>query len=336
MGAFLAQQNVSLLASSYQSGFIYGLGRNLETGGLNLHQGKFLRPMGLAMGDVGQLLLATEHHVMRFENVLQADQRINGRYDACFVPRLMHFTGRLDAHDTGVDEQGRAVFVNTRYNCLAMTSTQHSFTPIWKPSFIDRIVDEDRCHLNGMAMRDGQPAFVTAVSRSNTIDGWRDRRASGGVVIDVARDRVICEGLSMPHSPRWYQGKLWLLNAGTGDLGYVSEDGQFVPLAFCPGFLRGLSFVGDYAIVGLSRPRYGRFKGLTLDERLAAADSEPWCGIQIINLKTGECAEWFRITGGVDELYDVLALPGVTTPMMLPPDAPETVKLITFDQKTSQ
>jgi len=110
-------------------------------------------------------------------------------------------------------------------------------------------------------MRDSKPAFVTAVSKSDTIDGWRDRRADGGVVIDVENNRVICEGLSMPHSPRWHDGKLWVLNAGTGELGYVempkgkAKMGKFKPIAFCPGFLRGLSFHDGFAFVGLSRPR---------------------------------------------------------------------------------
>jgi len=207
------------------------------------------------------------------------------------------------------------------------------------PPFIDRIVDEDRCHLNGLAMREGKPAFVTAVSRSNTVDGWRDRRVGGGVVIEVETNRIVCDGLSMPHSPRWHDGRLWLLNSGTGELGVVegreagrfgSRTGHFKPVAFCPGFLRGLAFCGNYAVVALSKPRYERFEGLPLEQRLKEADSSPWCGVQIIDLKTGSCVEWFRIDGDVAELYDVEFLPGIHAPMALSLGTPEIANLITW------
>lgn len=157
---------------------------------------------------------------------------------------------------------------------------------LWKPPFISSLIDEDRCHLNGLTMEDGRPAYVTAVSRSDTIDGWRDRRSSGGVVIDLRTDRIVCEGLSMPHSPRLHQGELWLLNAGSGELGVVSRPrgndgpGRFEPRIFCPGFLRGLAFSENLAVVGLSKQRHRRFEGLALDERLQSADSKAWCGVQ--------------------------------------------------------
>ena len=142
-------------------------------------------------------------------------------FDACYVPRETFVTGELDAHDVGLLADGRIVFVNTLYNCLATPSERHSFTPIWKPPFISKIVKEDRCHLNGLAMEDGVPRYVTAVSKSDTIDGWRDRRIDGGIVIDVQSGEIVIGGLSMPHSPRLYRGKLWVLNSGTGELGWV-------------------------------------------------------------------------------------------------------------------
>lgn len=334
--ARLASLNIALAVSSYQSGLLYLLGRN-PSGGLHMHQTAIAKPMGLCWEPQGRLTLAAGSQVIRFENVLSGQERANGVFDACFVPRRIHVTGVLDAHDIGVDRDGRVVFVNTRFNCLATLSDRHSFDPIWQPPFIDRIVDEDRCHLNGLAMRDGLPAYVTAISRSNTIDGWRDRRADGGVVVDVARDAIVCSGLSMPHSPRWHDGHLWLLNAGTGELGVVAglDDaggGRFEPRAFCPGFLRGLAFAGGYAIVGLSKPRYQRFEGLALDQRLADADSAPWCGVQIIDLATGACVDWFRIDGDVAELYDVAAITTHATPMALAPNAAETAQLVTWDK----
>jgi uncharacterized protein (TIGR03032 family) len=331
----LGRLGVSLAVSSYQSGFLYMLGRNPQ-GGLHVHQAAMPKPMGITWQGDGRLTLAGGAQILRFENVLAPHERINATFDACFVPRRIHTTGALDAHDVGVDAEGRVIFVNTRFNCLATLSERHSFVPVWTPPFIDRIVDEDRCHLNGLAMREGRPAYVTAVSRSNTVDGWRDRRDGGGVVIEVESNRIVCEGLSMPHSPRWHDGQLWLLNSGTGELGVVeglegTTPGRFKPVAFCPGFLRGLAFAGDTAIVGLSKPRYKRFEGLPLDQRLQDADSEPWCGVQIIDLKTGSCVDWFRIDGDVAELYDVEVIPGFATPMAVAPGTPELANLVTWE-----
>lgn len=332
----LSRLSVSFVFTSYQSGLLYFVGRS-PNGGAHLHQSAMPKPMGLHLDDAGRLTLMGGYQIMRLENVLEPDQRINHVFDACYVPRTIHVTGQLDGHDVGVDKDGRTVFVNTRFNCLATVSSRHSFEPVWKPPFISEIVDEDRCHLNGLAMDNGVPRCVTAVSRSNTIDGWRDRRENGGVVIDVQRNQIICEGLSMPHSPRMHNGQLWVLNAGTGELGIVhlpekdGEIGRFEPRVFCPGFLRGLAFHGHYAFVGLSKPRYQRFEGLALDQKLQDADSEPWCGVQVIDLNTDTCAEWFRIDGAIAELYDVEIIPGFACPMAVPPSSSEAANLITFN-----
>jgi uncharacterized protein (TIGR03032 family) len=255
-------------------------------------------------------------------------------FDGCYVPRAMFVTGELDAHDIGQLADGRPVFVNTLYNCLATPSDRHSFAPIWKPPFVSKIVKEDRCHLNGLAMEDGVPRYVTAVSKSDTIDGWRDRRFDGGIVVDVQSGEIVVGGLSMPHSPRLYAGRLWVLNSGTGDLGWVElgkGGGKFHALAFCPGFVRGLGFHGKYAFVGLSKPRYQRFEGLALDKKLAETDSEPWCGVQVIDLDSGTCVHWFRLDGPVAELYDVGVVPGMVRPMALGFATNEILGLITHD-----
>lgn len=331
---FMAQNNVSLALTSYQSGKFYLIGRNPK-GGIMINERFFMKAMGIYTQD-NTLVLATLMQLLRFENILDQDQFINETFDACYVPRVAYTTGVLDAHDVGLMQDGRIVFANTRYNCLAVASERHSFTPIWKPSFVSRIVDEDRCHLNGLAMQDGRPRYVTAVSRSDTIDGWRDRRADGGIVIDVEANKVVCDGLSMPHSPRVYRNKLWVLNSGTGEIGWVeigksAMTSNFHPITFCPGFVRGLAFHGKYAFIGLSKPRYERFEGLELDQKLKDADSEPWCGLQIVDLDTGTCVQWFRIDGAVAEMYDVAALPGVVCPMALGFATDEIMSLITHD-----
>jgi len=185
-------------------------------------------------------------------------------------------------------------------------------------------------------MEDGVPRYVTAVSKSDTIDGWRDRRFDGGIVIDVQSAKIVIGGLSNSHSPRLYRGKLWVLNSGTGEIGWIepaasTNDAKFTVLAFCPGFVRGLAFHGKYAFVGLSKPRYQRFEGLALDKKLAETDSEPWCGVQVIDLDTGACVHWFRIDGPVGELYDLGVVPGVVRPMALGFATNEILGLITHD-----
>lgn len=323
--------------TSYQSGLLYLVG--YRNHGLHIHQSAMMRPMGLRYDAAdGRLVISAGQQVLRFENVLRPGERANEVFDACFAPRIIHITGRLDTHDVGIDRNGEPIFVNTRFNSVATVDPRDSFRTVWRPPFIDAIVDEDRCHLNGLAMRDGRLAYATAVSRSNTVDGWRDRRADGGVVVDVTSDQIVCEGLSMPHSPRLHEGTLYVLNAGTGEFGRVilSETGgmgRFEPIAFCPGFLRGLSFVGDFAFVGLSKPRYERFEGLKLDDRLRAADSEPWCGVQVIDLRSGACVDWLRLDGEVGEIYDVEVFPDILCPMAISPAAPELTNLITHEDR---
>ena len=199
---------------------------------------------------------------------------------------------------------------------------------------MSKLAPEDRCHLNGLALDNGRAAWVTAVSVSDVTDGWRDRRRDGGVVVDVRSNQVIASGLSMPHSPRYYRGRLWLLNSGTGYFGHLDlASGAFEPLTFCPGYLRGLTFSGDYAVVGLSGPRHDKktFGGLALDEELVRRNAEPRCGLQVIDLRTGDVVQWVRIEGMVSELYDVVALPGVVRPMALGFKTDEIQRLLTID-----
>ena len=327
-------QGLSFAFSSYKTGRFYLVGQNPK-GGIMIHERFFHKAMGISVITKNTIVLATLAQIHRFENTLGPDQMINNTYDVCYVPRVSWTTGAVDAHDVGMDTNGLPIFVNTRFNCLATPSQSRSFKPVWKPPFISSIVEEDRCHLNGMAMDKGRPAYVTAVSRSDTIDGWRDRRADGGIVMEVPSGKIVCEGLSMPHSPRVHDGRLYVLNSGTGELGWVDTTADpkraFRRIAFCPGFVRGVSFHGRFAFVGLSRPRYERFEGLALDEKLERADSGPWTGVQVIDLETGRVAQWLRLDGPVDELYDTATIAGVRTPMSIGSQSEDIANLITHE-----
>ena len=328
---WLAQHHLSLALSTYQTGQLYLLGVT-ESGQLSGFQRLYNRAMGLYTTPE-RLYLSCKYQLWQLDNALAAGKLYQG-YDKLYVPRLGYTTGDLDIHDVAVDSRGKIIFVSTLLNCLATVSDRLSCKPLWKPPFISRILNEDRCHLNGLAMVDGEPRYVTACSRSDLVDGWRDRRVDGGVVIDVTSNEIICTGLSMPHSPRWYQEKLWLHNSGHGELGYIDiQTGTFEAVAFCPGYLRGLAFWEDYAIVGLSKPRSGdkTFSGLPLDDRLKEKDGEARCGLMVVDLKTGAIAHWVRIEGRITELYDVQVIPGVKRPMALGFQTKEIAQLIALE-----
>jgi uncharacterized protein (TIGR03032 family) len=325
---------MSLAFTTYQAGKLFLLGVRPD-GRLSVFERTFARSMGLGVSADGRsLVLATQFQIHRFDNILPAGQFSPDGFDAIYAPHAGWVTGDVDAHDVGFASDGRPLFVNTKFSCLAAVSDSHSFRPIWTPPFVSRLAPEDRCHLNGLALEEGRPRYVTAVSRSDASDGWRDRRADGGVVIDVERNEIVAEGLSMPHSPRLYDGRLWLLNSGAGEFGFIDpQSGRFEALAFCPGYARGLAFVGRHAVIGLSMPRENRtFSGLPLDAALQARSTDPRSGLAIIDLDNGDMTGWVRIEGIVRELYDVAVLPGVRRPSLIGFRTDEVRYVLSIDQ----
>ena len=330
-GQWLSLHNCALAFTSYQTGQLFLVGV-LPDGSLSLHQRNFIRAMGL-IGDSQRLLLAGLAQIWRFENVLGPHERANEAFDRLYVPRRGQTVADLDVHELGIDAAGRLLFVNTKYSCLATDSVVHSFKPVWRPPFISRLAPEDRCHLNGLAMENGVPRFVTSVSTTDIVDGWRNERRDGGVVVDVETDEIVTEGVSMPHSPRLYKNALWFLDSGNDYLTRLDLQSRTRErVAFCPGFLRGLSFHDGHAIVGLSLARReGVFSGLNLQDELEKRRAEAWCGLQIVNTENGDIVEWLRIEGGIKELFDVRVLPGVSCPMALPTFGPELASFITIE-----
>jgi len=333
---WMAEQRVSLACTTYQTGKLLLFGRKPD-GELAVFERTFNRCMGLWAN--GQTLwMNSLYQLWRLENILRPGE-LHQAHDRLYVPKVGYTTGDLDIHDIVVEPtalpltpaplpggekgSGRVVFVATGFNCLATVHERQSFTPLWRPAFVSKLAAEDRCHLNGLALVGSQRGlsapwyYATAVSTTDVVDGWRDRRRDGGVVLEVPTSQIVAAGLSMPHSPRWRKGELWLLNSGTGFLGKVGlKSGKFEPVTFCAGYLRGLAFAGDYAVVGLSRPRHDKtFGGLALDEELTRRGGEARCGLQIIDLRTGDVVHWVRLEGMVSELYDVVVLPGVERPM---------------------
>jgi uncharacterized protein (TIGR03032 family) len=313
--SWLAEQGVSLaFAVPPAKLFLIGLE---DDGSLSAFQRTFNKCMGLAASGSSTIYLGTRYQIWRLENVLAAGVT-DGGYDRLFVPRRVWTTGYVNCHDVAVagDGDGELVFVNTRFGCLATVSERYSFEPLWWPPFQSRRRQGDCCHLNGVAMTDSRPVYVTSVSRTGELESWRAHRSGGGVVTELSGGEIVCDGLAMPHSPRLRDGELWLTNAGTGELGRVDLDrGRFEALTFAPGFLRGLAFSGEYAVVGSSRFRGGGlYSGLPLDDALARAGTEPKLGIFIVSLATGAIEQWLLVEGPMYELFDVIVLPGVRRP----------------------
>lgn len=306
----LAQLGASLLVTTYQAGRLAVL--RADGGVLNTHFRGFARPMGLALrGNRLAIGLATE--IAEYYNLQAAAGKLEppGKHDGCFLPRMTHATGNIQIHEMAwVGDE--LWFVNTAFSCLCTRSSAHSFYPRWRPSFITQLAPEDRCHLNGLGLVDGQIRYATALGETDTRGGWRANKRDGGLLIDVAANRIIARGLSMPHSPRWYEGRLWLLESGTGSIGTMDLDtGKFQPLVQLPGYPRGLTFCGPLAFVGLSQVRESAtFSGIPLVERL----QERNCGVWVVNIHTAEIVAFVKFEDALQEIFAVEVLPGIRYP----------------------
>jgi uncharacterized protein (TIGR03032 family) len=297
------------LVTTYQAGKLVLV--RTEGDHLNTHFRAFRSPMGLALGDGGRLAVGTTLQVWEFRDVPEVARRLEpaGRHDACFLPRVSHVTGNVLVHEMSYGADRELWLVNTRFSCLATLDPEASFTPRWRPPFVTELEPSDRCHLNGMGMVDGRPKYVTALGATDAPAGWRTNKARGGVLMDVDTGETLCRGLSMPHSPRWHGGRLWVCESGAGTIGTVDlSTGRYEAVAAAPGFTRGLDFAGDLAFVGLSQVRESAvFSGIPITDRLAPG--ERTCGVCVVDLRRGAVVGLLKFTSGVQEVFAVAVLP---------------------------
>jgi uncharacterized protein (TIGR03032 family) len=317
--ALLGQLGASLLVTTYQAGKLVMV--RDEGDHLNTHFRTLQAPMGLAL-EGSRLAVGTTVQVWEFVDVPAVTAKLNprGRHDACFLPRASHVTGNILGHEMAWGAGGELWVVNTRFSCLCTLDRSASFAPRWRPPFVSALEPTDRCHLNGLGMVEGRPRYVTALGQTDDPAGWRANKAAGGILMDVASGDVICRGLSMPHSPRWYGGRLWVCESGTGTLGFVEPDtGQYQPIAEVPGFTRGLDFAGNLAFVGLSQVRESAvFSGIPITERLA--EEERSCGVCAVDLSSGRIVALLRFDTTVQEIFAVTVLPGRRWPELINDD----------------
>jgi uncharacterized protein (TIGR03032 family) len=304
-----------LILSTYQSGKVILISPTGE--GIIQLPRTFPDAMGIGFNE-GRLAIASRDQVIVLADsppLAPSYPRQPNTYDSLYLPRATYFTGRMSIHDLGWGRDGRLYAINTLCSCLSVIDDHHSFTPVWKPPFIERITPDDACHLNGLAFEDGRPRFATALGATSTRQGWRENKLRGGVLIDIESNEVIVDGLSMPHSPRIINGTLYVLNSASCELLSIDpQSGACETVARLPGFARGLAAYGDYLFIGLSHLRHDHrvFGDLPI-----AKARNLYCGLLCLHVPTGAIAGELRYLRSCKEIYDIQMLPGVRRPGIL-------------------
>lgn len=301
----LEQSGCSIVVSTYKSGHVILARADGER--LNTEFTSLERPMGIAAAG-SRLAIGGADAILAFSVQPGIANRVPAArpVDAPYAPRSIVITGDIQIHDMAYGHDGHLYFINTRFSCLCRQDIDHSFEPVWRPAWLPGLADGDLCHLNGMAMVDGAPRFVTALAQSSTPHGWRELKGTSGVIVDITDDRIVAQGLAMPHSPRWHDGSLWVLESGKGTLARVdTSNGAVTTVAELPGFTRGLSFIGHYALVGLSQVRESVFSSLPITART----EERNCGVWVVDTLNGEVVGFLKFDGVVQEIFEVAVLP---------------------------
>ena len=303
----------TLVLSTYQAGKVVFLSATSRDKMIQLPR-SFDNAMGVATSPT-KLAVACRSDLIvlkNFPHLARNYPKKPNTYDSLFVPMCRYYTGSVDLHDMNF-LGNRLVAVNTLFSCLAEVDEEYSFTPVWQPSFITELEPQDRCHLNGMAVKDDTIEYVTALGATDTTQGWRETKIKGGVLIHVPTKKIVLEGLSMPHSPRIYDGKLYFLNSAQGELCICDpEKNSFEVVARLGGFARGMARFGDFLFIGISKLRHTTdvFKDLPIAKTSFA-------GVVVVYIPYGKVVGQIKYESSVDEIYDVKILPGLRRPGIL-------------------
>jgi uncharacterized protein (TIGR03032 family) len=312
--AILHSLHCTIAISTYQAGKVILLSA-VDPHKLIQLPRSFSKPMGIAI-DHNRLALATQNEVVIFNNAHRMASNYPNQpntYDALFLPRSTYFTGEIDVHDLHWTTD-RLWAVNTRFSCLAFIDHNHSFSPQWKPYFINQLKPDDQCHLNGVAFEGDVPKYITALGQTNTSGGWRANKANGGIVMDVQQNNIIAEGLGMPHSPRLFDGQLYILESASGNLSKIDpSNGEKEVIISLDGFVRGMDKIGDYLFIGLSKLRE---KSKSFSD-LPIARKSVFCGLVVLHLPTAKIIGHLKYENSVEEIYDVRIFPGMRRPNLL-------------------
>lgn len=298
----LLKLNCTIALSTYQAGKVVLISAANENQ-LNILPRTFNKAMGIAI-EGNRMAIATSDEVIKLVDSPQlATYYPNqpGKYTRLFVPRATYYTGRVDMHDLDFGSEGLWA-INTSFSCLCLVNDEFSFVPKWKPPFITELVSEDRCHLNGLALVDGKPKYVTALGDGNTRQSWRGNIVNGGILMDVETNEVILSELAMPHSPRMYKGELYMALSASGEIIKVDVTNKsFEVIKNLEGFVRGIAIIDDYMFVGMSKLR----KNSSTFAKLPFAEKASESGIKVIHIPTKAFVGAMTFKSSVDEIYDL-------------------------------
>lgn len=312
----LYSMQCSLAVTTYQAGKLILLSAD-GNGNIRQLPRDFKRAMGLAV-EGNRMALATENEVVILANAAGLAEKYPNKpafYDQLYTPRACYYTGAVDLHDMAWDDLGRLWAVNTLFSSLVILNDRYSFDPQWMPPFVQKLESADYCHLNGMAMVDGRPKFVTMFGKTDTPKGWRTQVQTGGLIMDIVTNGIIAEGLPMPHSPRWINNQLYCLLSATGQLVKIDLcTGSYEVVTQHKGFVRGLACYRDYLFVGLSKNR----QKTSVERHLpVAAGNGMECGIDIVHLPSASIIGSIKYLASAEEIYDVQVIPFARRPGIL-------------------
>lgn len=330
----LQKLQCSLAISTYQAGKVIFISAKNDSALVQLPR-HFEKAMGIALSaNAERMALAGKNDVTVFQNspgLAAHYPKSPATYDTLYMPRITYHTGPLDIHDLSFGAQGKLYAVNTLFSCIMEVSDRYNFIDYWRPSFIDKLASEDRCHLNGMAMDEGKPRFVTAFNTGNTIQSWKENPAQNGVVMDVDSGEIVCSGLAMPHTPRIYNNELYVLLSAKGELVKVdTQSGKTETVARLDGFVRGMALHGEHLFVGISKLR----ENSSSFGKLPFAAKAKQAGIAIIHLPTGSLAGQIHYHISLDEIYDIAVLPDKLRPNILNTQSPAYLQGLTTPEAT--
>ena len=309
------QMNASIAITTYQAGKVVMISAKDEHHLVQLPR-TFNKAMGLAI-DGNKMAVATKKEIVILRDSPELGFNYPKQpkvYDHFYVPRATFYTGEVDIHDIHFGNQGELYAINTSFSSLCIIDDKYSFTPIWKPKFISTLESLDKCHLNGLAMENGKPRFVTALGSGDTHQSWRQNITQGGVLIDLALDEIVLNNLPMPHSPVLIGDKLYLLLSATGDFVVYDINTKAVEtVKNLGGFTRGLSIYGDYAFIGMSKLR----KNSSTFNQLKIAEKATFAGVIVVHIPSKAVVANLSYETSVDEIYGVQVLSNHKRPGIL-------------------
>lgn len=343
----LKELNISLAVTSYQAGRLILLCSNGER--IETHFKRFPRPMGVYADD-SRLTLGTLTEVLEFrrndrllhkiktgalDNVTKLTRKVlekdkeafddlirkrnlelaeMKKSDSLYISRASLTTGMINIHDIAWGNDGLWV-VNSTFSCLSTLSTDYSFIARWRPHWITELVPEDRCHLNGMAMKDGRPRYVTTFNKFNERDSWKTKTAHDGTLMDIDTDTILLDGLIQPHSPRCHNGSVYLCDSGTGRvMAYHPYTRRLSEIIKLQGFTRGLAFYGPLMFAGTSRLRASDIRRPI---PISKEYETTYSGITVVNLSDNSKIAHIHFQGDIDQIYDIAIIPGSARPGLL-------------------